>query len=150
VQKQQKIEGSDSTNNHLFCPMKYTKVPFILMLLSMMVPLSSVTGQSQQRDFYELRIYHIENPEQEKMIDTYLKNAFLPALHASGIAHVGVFKPVLSDKQEKGKKMYVFIPYTSMEQFLALPSSLEKNREYAKAGREYINAPHDKPPYKRL
>src|SRR5690606_18220666 len=111
---------------------------------------SHPSSPSHERDFYELRIYHIESPDQEKRMDSYLGDAFLPALHRFGIAKVGVFKPLLSDQKEKGSKIYVFIPYTSMEQFLELPAALEKNRDYAVAGRDYIDASHDNPAYVRM
>lgn len=121
---------------------------FGFMLLSSLFPHSN--SPSHERDFYELRIYHIKSPDQEKRMDTYLEEAFLPALHRFGISKVGVFKPLLNDQKEKGSKIYVFIPYTSMEQFLELPAALDKNRDYAEAGRDYIDASHDNPAYVRM
>src|SRR5690606_8306700 len=110
---------------------------------------ASVYAQSPQRDLYELRIYHIENESQEKRMDHYLENAFLPAVHKAGIEKVGVFKPLESDKEEAGKKIYVFIPYTSMEQFLELPQKLEKDQKHQESGKDFIDASHDDPTFKR-
>src|SRR5690606_26094873 len=57
--------------------------------------------------------------------------------------------PLESDEDEAGKKIYVFIPYTSMEQFLELPQKLEKDQKQQEAGKDFNNAPHDDPTFKR-
>lgn len=109
----------------------------------------NATAQTSGRDFYELKIYHIENQEQEKQVDQFLQQAYLPALNRAGISKVGVFKPVEEDSTH-GKMIYVFIPYTSAEQFMKVPQMLENDKKYKADGRGYLNAPHDKAPYKRI
>ncbi|SFA74549.1 NIPSNAP family protein [Algoriphagus aquimarinus] len=104
---------------------------------------------AQKRDFYELRTYHIENAEQEAMLDDYLSKAFIPAAHKNGIAKVGVFKPIAS-QPDAGTKVYLFIPFKSMDEYLALEGKLAKDQTYQTAGSAYINAAFDKPPYKRI
>jgi len=130
--------------------MKLKSLRNTLMVILGFLAIPFSYSQSQNRDFYELRIYHIESPEQEKRLDNYLEKAYLPALHKAGIPKVGVFKPLLSDDKEAGKKVYVFVPYTSMEQFVDLPATLEKNTKYLKAGKDYIDAAHDNPAYRRI
>ncbi len=110
---------------------------------------SDLFAQNPKRDIYELITYHIENSDQEKQIDTYLQNAYLPALHRNGVTKIGVFKPI-SSQPDAGKKVYVLVPYKNMKQFMALPSKLDKDNNFQSAGSAYINAPHDKPPYKRI
>lgn len=106
-------------------------------------------GQSAKRDFYELRIYHIETASQETQLDAYLEKALLPALHRNGVAKVGVFKPIAS-QADAGKAVYVFIPYKSMKVYSGMAAKLKKDATYRSAGAAYINAPHDNPPYKRM
>ncbi|MEX2593477.1 MAG: NIPSNAP family protein [Anditalea sp.] len=130
--------------------MKLKKILPLIFTVSCFIIGSSVYGQSPKRDIYELRIYHIENSTQEKRIDDYLENAFLPALHNSGINKVGVFKPVISDEEEAGQKIYVFIPYESMQQYLDLPEKLENDQKYMMAGKDYIDAAHNDPTYERM
>ncbi|EON76626.1 putative protein-signal peptide prediction [Lunatimonas lonarensis] len=110
---------------------------------------SSTFAQDGKRDLYELRIYHIESEAQERVIDNYLKNAFLPAAHRHGIKQVGVFKPIAS-QADAGKKIYVFIPYANSKSYFSLPGKLAKDQTYQAAGREYIQAAHDQAPYKRM
>ncbi|MBN7810021.1 NIPSNAP family protein [Algoriphagus sp. H41] len=109
----------------------------------------AIQAFAQKRDFYELRIYHIENADQESQIDTYLEKALLPALHRNGIPKAGVFKPIAS-QADAGKKIYLLIPYSSMKAYSELESKLAKDQSYQMAGTAYINAPFENPPYTRI
>lgn len=129
--------------------MKSRKLIMVLILFLTFSEVSVLLAQSSKRDIYELRTYHIENNSQESQIDNYLKNALIPALHRNGVEKVGVFKPIAS-QPDAGKKIYVYIPYKSLKQFSDLPSKLEKDNAYLEAGKAYIHASHDNPPYKRI
>ncbi|MGR3811807.1 NIPSNAP family protein [Jiulongibacter sp. NS-SX5] len=101
------------------------------------------------RDFYQIKIYSISSSEQEKVIDQYLEHAYLPALHRQGIESVGVLKP-RTETDDAGKKIYVLVPLTSMDQVLEIEEKLASDQIYQKAGAAYINAPHDKAPFDRI
>tara|TARA_R110002049_G_scaffold9962_2_gene49688 strand:+ start:73293 stop:74105 length:813 start_codon:yes stop_codon:yes gene_type:complete len=109
---------------------------------------TDTTALSNQ-EYYQLKIYTFENEDQEKVTDTYLKNAYLPGLKKLGIQNVGVFKPVPNDK-DTIQKTYVLMPFKTVNQFLFLKENLSKDTTYLKAGNSYINAPHDQTPYKRI
>ena len=122
----------------------------ILLIIFLCVAMNmKAFAQQPDRDFYEIKVYHIENSAQEKQVDDYLEKAYLPALHRAGIREVGVFKPV-EGREDHGKKIYVFIPYSSADQFLELPKALENDRRYNRGGQDYLNAPHNNPPYSRI
>ena len=104
---------------------------------------------AQKRDIYELKTYHITSPEQEQMLDSYLEKAFIPAAHRNGVAKIGVFKPIAS-QPDAGQKVYVFIPFKSLDEFEAFEGKLLKDQTFLKDGDAYINAAFDKPPYKRI
>ena len=95
-----------------------------------------------------MKIYRISSKTQEASTDAYLKNAYLPALHSAGIPVVGVFKPVEADTAF-GKLVYVFIPFKTVDQFTQLPDKLLKDKQFAEAGKSFIDAPYNEPPYKR-
>ena len=101
------------------------------------------------REFYELKVYSLKTQEQETRVDTYLKNAYLPALHRAGVSKVGVFKPIGNDTA-RTRKIYVMVPMKSLDQLVKLPQALQKDKQYAQAGADYINAPYNNPPYTRL
>lgn len=109
----------------------------------------SIIGFGKGRDIYQIKIYSIENEQQEKRMDKFLKDAYIPAMHRAGISNVGVLKPV-EDAAEAGKQIYVLIPFKSISQFEKLESVLNKDQKYLTDGSDYINAAHDNPPYARI
>jgi hypothetical protein len=101
------------------------------------------------RDYYQIKVYNLKDKAQETVVDNYLKDAFLPALHKAGVKKVGVFKPVASDPTA-GQKIFVFIPLKDLGQIEKLEIALQKDAAYQNAGASYINAPFDNPPYQRM
>lgn len=122
---------------------------FVFLIGISFTAIPKAFSQTSGRDLYELKIYHLQNQEQEKQLDQFLQKAYLPALRRAGISKVGVFKPVKEDSTF-GKMVYVYIPYTSFEQFMKVPQALEKDTKYKQDGRGYIEAAHDNPPYSRI
>lgn len=109
----------------------------------------STQSEQPKREYYQLKIYNFENPEQETMLDAYFQNALLPALHRADIDQVGVFKPV-EGLNESSDYMIVLIPFISKDQFEQLPDVLSMDTEYLQSGEAYIDAPFDHPPYSRI
>lgn len=107
----------------------------------------STFGQS--RSFYEIKVYQYETNNQGNTIETYLKDAYMPALHRQGIRNIGVFKPVGNDTIVN-KRIYVLIPFKSPKQFANLPDLLAKDSRLESDGKEYLEAAYNKTPYKRV
>lgn len=127
---------------------RITFCAFILSLNVLFIA-PATFAQSSERDFYEIKIYHLRNGEQENQVDNFLEQAYLPALERAGIKNSGVFKPVGQDTISE-KKIYVLIPYSSAEEFMTTAEDLEKDEEYRENGRGYFEAPYDEPPYDRI
>lgn len=108
------------------------------------------TTAAPKREFYEIKIYRIVTVDQEKRVDEFLKMAYLPALHRAGISKVGIFKPIESDTTYFGKRIYVFIPFTSAEQYITLSDALLKDKQFEIDGKSYLASPYDNPPYTRI
>jgi len=100
------------------------------------------------QEYFEIKIYHISQKSQESRVDAYLKDAYLPALHRAGILKAGVFKPIETDTAF-GKLIYVFIPFKTVDQYFQLPALLEKDKVFIEAGKSFIDAAFDDPPYQR-
>ena len=99
-------------------------------------------------NYYQIKVYSLDNPSQEERIDNYLKSTFLKAAHEAGIDNVGVFKPIETDP-DYGKKIFVLIPLNDLSEIEKIEdqlSRIELNSESA----DYINAAHDNPPFKRV
>ncbi len=126
--------------------MKTIKPVWLLIFCGM--ALAHITV-AQKREYYELRTYILQGKSHEERVDKFLKEAFLPAMHRAGISKVGVFKPVESDTTS-GKRIYVMIPYTSLDQFAKIPGVLDNDKQFQLAGMDYLNATFDNPPYIRI
>jgi len=104
---------------------------------------------TNDREFYQLKIYSFSSEDQIATTDNYLKNAFIPAVKKQGIDKVGVFK-LRTNEKDTVQKTYVLLPFKSLEQFKELDSKLSEDAEYATAGSHYINANYDNPPYDHI
>jgi hypothetical protein len=120
----------------------------VTMLLLMSVVFCSLGKAPAKQMYYEIKIYRIGGATQESRIDAYMKDAYIPAMHRAGISKIGVFKPVEQDTAY-GKFVYVFVPLKSVEQYLELAATLEKDQVYQTTGKEFLDAPFNDPPFKR-
>lgn len=125
----------------------HLKFNSILLLLLIVSSFRSFAALKQQ--YYEIRIYSTAGSAQEKAVDAFLKDAYIPALHRAGISKVGVFKPVETDTASFGKIVYVFIPFTTIDQYTGLSAILEKDKVFNEAGKSFIDASFDNPPFLR-
>jgi hypothetical protein len=104
---------------------------------------------SQAREYYQLKIYSFDTDAQMATTDSYLKDAFIPALKKLDIGPIGVFKPRPTDSVTP-KKTYVLIPFNSLVQFGLLEDALMADEMHQKNGKAYLTAAHDKAPYERI
>ncbi len=116
----------------------------ILILFSLLFSI-----QVSASEFYQIKVYTIKDKAQETVMDKYLEEAFLPAIHKAGISTVGVFKPIETDAAY-GTKIFVFIPLKDLNQINELDEKLLKDKKYQEAASEYMNAPHDSAPFERI
>ena len=106
-------------------------------------------GYKPSKEYYQITVYHFTKASQEKMLDAYLENALVPALHRAGIRTVGVFKAIANDTLEN-KLVYVFIPLKTLETVTLIPAKLNADMVYQLAGAEYLQAVYTAPPYSRM
>ncbi|MBT8183596.1 MAG: NIPSNAP family protein [Eudoraea sp.] len=117
-----------------------------ICLLLLSIPLS---GQEGNREYYQIKTYTFDTEAQEITTDHYLEQAFLPALKRQGITNIGVFK-LRPGYIISTNKTYVLIPFSDLEQFNAVDGQLAEDTEYLSSGKEYLEASHENPPYKRI
>ncbi|HUX94275.1 MAG TPA: NIPSNAP family protein [Bacteroidales bacterium] len=121
---------------------------FMLIIMLLSAGKSNLSAQAKQ-EYYELRVYHLDlGAGQEGKVDAFLKDVYIPALHRAGIAKVGVFKPIETDVLF-GKRIFVFIPVKTTDQYVSLQEVLSKDKLYTEAARSFIDAPFNEPPYAR-
>ena len=87
------------------------------------------------KEYYQLKVFTLKTTSQIKVMDAYLKEAYLLGLKRLNINNVGVFKQHLNETDTL-QKIYVLSSFKSIEQFLELSNKLEKDNEYLVAGSE--------------
>jgi hypothetical protein len=118
----------------------------LMLLLS--VPAIIISAAPAKQMYYEIKIYRINSTAQAEVTDKYLKDALIPAMHRAGISKIGVFKPVETDTAF-GKLIYVFIPYKNYDQYFQQEGILAADKVYQQAGKDFIDAPYNNPPFVR-
>jgi hypothetical protein len=128
---------------------KGMKISAFFALLSFIMFSQPLQAQKNHREYYQVSIYHFENAEQEKMLDDYLQQALLPALHRMKLKNIGTFKPIANDTA-KDKALYVLLPMKNIQMSIDLTAKLNEDEAYQQAGSSYINAAFKNPPYARM
>jgi hypothetical protein len=121
----------------------------LLLIAILLAPLFSIAGKPVAREYYQLTVYHFSTAAQEELLDTYLQHALLPALRRAKVPNIGVFKPLGNDTSAE-KKIYVLLPFQSLDMVTKIPAKLLADKAYQTDGAEYINAVYTTPPYTRI
>jgi NIPSNAP protein len=118
-----------------------------------LTPLSSFAGKpdeslkSKKQEYFELKEYTFANEAQQKTVEEYYEKAAIPALNRLGSKNVGVF----TELEAKGQpRLYVFIPFASVDRFGGLRESLNKDNAYLSAADTYLKATVATPAYSRI
>ena len=120
-----------------------------LTLFTALIMLSSMANAFKpKRAYYQITVYHVANATQMASVDNYLQTALIPALHRAGIAKVGVFKPIANDTA-LDKKIFVFIPFKTIDQIDKIDGSIWKDEQHLKDGAAYLEAPYNQTPFVR-
>ncbi len=118
-----------------------------LAFFALLIP---VEGNSAKNDaYFELKVYHYSNTQQENILDNFIQNELIPYLHKSGIKNIGVFKAIANDTAID-KKMYIFIPFKSLKQWEKYLTKVKTNDPAINSNSEYANASNDKPFFSRV
>lgn len=108
---------------------------------------SAAAVKKSKQEYYELRVYTLKNKAQEQLVEDYYQHAAIPAYNRLGSKAVGVFKEMNPNGQTK---IYVLIPFKSVDEFLAAEEKLLQDASYQKMGAAYLQAPASAPAYERM
>lgn len=121
----------------------------------------AMAGTEQQKktkqEFYELREYTFANTDQQKLVEVYYQQAAIPAYNRLGSKQLGVFREEIIEEDAAKRenpdaipKLYVLIPYASMDVFAKAQENLLKDAVYQKAAASYLKATAKAPAYQRI
>ncbi len=122
------------------------KKTFLSLLLTVLTFSAFAQSASVTKEFYEIRTYELRFGSPASNLENYFKNALIPTLNRLGVKNVGVFKEI--GKSEPAK-IYVFIPYASIEQYATIKTQLKSDEKFKEASQEYNSLLPDKAPYSR-
>jgi len=101
---------------------------------------------ADEKEYYELRVYTLKFGGNRTALNTYLQDGLIPALNRNGVNRVGVFEEL---GQATPVKIYLLIPYPSMDAFLTMPTQLEADEEFQNAKKQYDELPPEQQVYRR-
>jgi hypothetical protein len=107
----------------------------------------STAESAGEREYYELRKYHLVSGPQTKLANGFFENALVPALNRLNMKPVGVFN---LDLGPETPSIYLLIPGTNLETLVTAELRLARDDEFLKAGEAFLNAPATEPPYERV
>lgn len=119
-----------------------------VFLIAFFALASLFSSFAASRDYYQVQVFRLNGKAQEEKVDHFLKDAYLPALHKAGIEKIGVFKPIETDTTS-GKRVYVWIPFKSLNHFAEIQDKLANDQQYQNAGMDFLGAPFDQVPFLR-
>lgn len=127
------------------------KSMLVLVLMLLTISLNKVLAQKEKlkKDYYLIKVYHCKSIEQINTVTNYLEKAYLPALHEHGFEKIGVFTRYDNDTATD-KRIYLFIPNSSVQKLLLLDDVILKDVHLQKNGSNYLQAPYNMPPYERI
>lgn len=124
----------------------------VLLSLVVLFTCSSFTWITKAKKtpaIYQLTVYQYKDSVQEKILDTYLEQALLPALHQLKYNQVGVFKALANDTSVV-KKIYVLVAGKSMDELSRIKDKIAKDGVYIEKGKAYLDGIYTSPPYLRM
>jgi len=103
-------------------------------------PLAQLGGieplQAGGREFYELRRYQMLPGAKQRLLNSYLSDAAIPAMRRLGTGPVGAFTVTYGTNEPS---LFVLIPHPTLDSVATLRQRLWQDPEYVKAGAPFLD-----------
>jgi len=127
----------------------FSQVLVVILFLCVSITKVEAKPTAKNNGYFELKVYHFTNSQQEATVDSFLQYKYLPFLHGAGYTNIGVFKPIANDTATD-KKIYVFTPFKSLKQWEGFQKELESADVMTDLNSYYVNVPYNQPAYSRI
>ena len=104
-------------------------------------------GQAANRQYIELRRYHLLPGPKSRAFSAFLGDVAVPAMNRAGIGKVGAFTMVYG---ENAPSLLLVLTHPTLESVVSLRDRLAADAEYARAGAAILEAPMADPPFIRV
>ena len=108
---------------------------------------AAAEGNDGKREYFEMRQYRLHVGSKKRLVGDFLRNVGIPAMNRIGIGPVGVFNAMYGPNSPT---LYVLLVHKSLDSVVSSASLLMADKEYRKAGADFINAPLSEPTYVRM
>ena len=98
------------------------------------------------REYVEIRKIMLKSPEKQALLESYLRDAAIPALNKLGVSEVGVFLPEMPDVKAV---VYVLLRHASLDT-VAKSADVLSEAAVQQAGAAYLNVTAEEPVYERI
>lgn len=99
------------------------------------------------QEYYEIRIYRINDYDKQQIAESYLEKALIPALNRQGLDRIGVFT---NQDDENDHSIFMVIPFPTLEKFATLNQSLAADKTYQEAAKDYFDRSKKDRVYSRI
>ena len=99
------------------------------------------------QEYYELRIYKINDFDKQKKVEAYLSEALLPALNRMKVDRVGVFT---NKGDVNDHSVFMLIPFKDINTFVTMNATLAADAKYQTDAKSYFDQPLKDPLYTRI
>jgi hypothetical protein len=98
------------------------------------------------REYIEIRKYLLKSADKQPLLESYLRDAAIPALNRVGVSQVGVFFP---EQAESASIVYVVLRHANLET-LAKSADLLSDLAVQQAGAAYLDVKAEEPVVERI
>ena len=111
------------------------------------LPTLEALGQPPQRQYIELRRYHLLPGARQRAFSAFVGDAMIPALNRAGVGKVGAFTVMYGDN---APSLYLVLVHQTLESAATLRDRLADDAALASAGRAILEAPLSDPAFVRV
>ena len=114
-------------------------------------PLAQVEAAAQaqggERQFIELRRYHLLPGAKQRAFNTFMGDVAVPAMNRAGVGPIGAFTVTYG---ENAPSLILLLTHRTMDSVIGLRERLANDAEYNRAGAAFLGAPLSDPAYVRV
>lgn len=108
---------------------------------------AQTVGAGADREYYELRRYHLLSGPGDKLANKYLEEALIPGLNRLEMKTIGAFNLYIGPETPS---VYLLIPASSAEALATAEQKLMADEQYMRAGADFLQAPAKEPAFERM
>lgn len=110
-----------------------------------MTSIAGAADSDGDREYFELRKYHLLNGSKKNQVGNFLRQVGIPAMNRIGIGPVGVFQSKYGPNEPT---LYVLLVHKSLDSVVNSASRLMEDDEFRNS--DFVNTPSSDPAYVRV